>query len=221
MSKNKEIHHRKELRDTIGNNQIGPGKTQLTADITYPIIEEVPGVRLSNLIKRRYGCSHCEWRGTSLCHFPTKIIRKRRVTHTNGICQERVNYLASFYRGEKAIPTLVEWENDYRMGIASMQLNEDFNDFKKAELSVKKLEKEDPENKNEWKKREHYRIQKREEWLDLWKSITERDDKHIARHTPKQVEITQKKKISLNEIHKIMKTKIVDVEVTDVEDKDE
>lgn len=226
---------KKEVADSL---KVG-GKyvDSVVVDQNYPYISYDGPMRHIPLQARKlFGCHNCEWRGTSLCPFGIKrSVRLGRISHSEGICEMRLNYLKSFYRGSRERPTYTEWINDYNQGVAQLQLQDDLVKLKRIEEKLKEYEDDgeeflavvsgkdgvESESAKKYKVLTVLRSSAREDWFNLWKLLMDNDQKRMDRETPKKLEIDNKSTISISDFQKLVKRadgKIVDAEYDEIDD---
>lgn len=168
----------------------------------------VLGKNIPPQVARLYGCISCEWRGTPLCPFKFKKSKGLKLAdncHRNGICQERVNYLKSFYTGEKEKPTYLEWRECYTRAMAHLQMDKDYLRFKQLEEEIEKLEKKrekSEENMELLIKFKEAHMQYKSSWFQIMKHISQLENDVIKRDTPKKIEVDHR--ISLTQIHQLV-----------------
>lgn len=201
----------------------------LSAD--YPLVfGGVDGAAIPRQACLMHGCVSCDWRVIGLCPHGFRKgsgHAEDKNCHAEGICKERVNYLASFNR-KKVYHNFVEWQLDFNKGLASVQMRDDFIRLKESESKLSVLQGEisklEGDGKKEMVKELNRAVQDRalarQEWFQLWKELTHFEDNAVTRESPKKVEV-EHTHITISDIHRILRNEnIVDVEVVKEEEEE-
>ena len=211
IKKTSTREERRKIIDTFGHNRDNNLKQRNVIPLEQPLVARENEAILPVPARIKYGCVSCEWKGSTLCPIPTEEKDGKRNNHKNGICIDRTNYLINFYDGDKKMPKMAEFETALRKGIASLQSMKDYAQLGKMEKAIAEIELNQPDDHSGWNRWERRRQTARKEWFELHKTMMDLDDKRVTRETPKQVEITEKKKLDMEDIHEIMRTKVIEV----------
>jgi len=209
LAKEKLSHTAAKEKSLLSHNQ--HAMTVKIPDAVDGYVEFVPVQA-----RKMFGCLHCEWKSTPLCPFGFKRgvgLSVKKNSHVEGICQERINYLASFGRGYKKKPTFAEWHKDYMVGKASALEGKDYSDMealyeKIIELNSKTEFVDEDDKKRHDKDVKVLKIElksKRSDWHSIWKDIVAIEDRQVERDTPKKIETTERTVVSLSDINKAIR----------------
>jgi hypothetical protein len=175
-------------------------------------------------IIQRYGCDHCEWKGSWQCPFRFKSgvghpLKENR--HLRGICVDREIWLKTFIDDTNPRPTDARFMDNMNRFLAQVQLNEDYMKMRQVEEEAKALERRSDERRLADAEAKEYR----ERWQTLWKVLQDSNSKQLDREQPKKVEMTIDNKMTISDINRILrgdrtidgnhitpKDKVIDVE---------
>ena len=140
--------------------------------------------------------------------------------HFKNISEEEELALRVLYSGQKQKPNFTEWLESY-------QQNNFFKHAMSTEMTMerfKKALKEKQSIKTEGMRESELKLHNKQikqladlvsrtggEWLDLQKELRKLVQENLNREAPKKVEITERKTLGLEDIHKIMRENSIDV----------
>lgn len=148
--------------------------------------------------QRLYGCSNCEWKGTTLC--PLGFKRDSKEAHLNGICSDRANWLASFAPSNHA--KFSEWQLEFNKALAQAVNLRDYQKMMQLDAELRSLQESGADPK-EVKQKHKALLLARSDWQFLWRDLTKFDNLQVQRETPQILEV--RKAITPEDIHKIMR----------------
>lgn len=218
-----------ETRDVVYSN-LGKPKNNTMLNPDYPCDFGVSEQKtLPSTAKRLYGCINCEWRSTPLCLFGFKVkkdpTQQHKNMHTNGICQERINWLMSFSRSDSKSPSYTEWKDDFNDAMGQVQMHKDYHRLRELELKLISLETTGARHST-IKDYNQLRKEARDEWFEMWSSLRKFTGDKLNREATHKVEVDMKQVVRIHDINKIIREgrelevsgMVVDADITEVTD---
>jgi hypothetical protein len=145
--------------------------------------------------------------------------------HVDGSCSERVNFLQSIKLSDNPTGNVKQFMKDYEQLKASMILNNEYKLIAEANARYMERKKvmdfvmsenpnEDAENvkrlKQEVKTLRQQYMDAKTSWLLIWKEQMKYLNEDVNREAPKKIDINVHKTMTLEDIHSIMREKVVD-----------
>jgi len=158
-----------------------------------------------------YGCPYCEWKKTSLCPygFTKKSDRylsreQGKAHHSRPMCRERHDFLKSLLDPNKIYTSLKDYRHDISLSLEHRDYMKFYFEIKNMEGKLEKLKKNPEENKKEIKelKKEIQDLLEKKNYI--WSQVSKYDDKYLDRTTPRKMEVTEEKKLTLHQINELI-----------------
>lgn len=170
-----------------------------------------------------FGCSNCDWRGTSLCSYGIgKITGDKKLSElkkygVSPICDKRVNILKLSYTGKARIPTLKQLQRDYRNFRLERQFEDHSNRYYKLKDKIHEWENWLVLNGSDITKEDELKELKKEldtvnmQLQGLGVDMGKLDQREYDRDSREKIE-EKRTYLSGPELHRIMSLKPIDAE---------
>lgn len=213
-------------KDILTGRKVHPmKKSDMAMVLTKPQVPKIVSAeKLPLQAVALYGCSNCDWRGTSMCPYGYKKGRGAALkdnSRITGICEDRENYLLNISGLDTPRPSFSTWSLEFHKGMAKLESAADYSKLQeiRENLDLAK-DKLDPNSRTvkELKKEEE---KARERFHKLVIDIIKFDEAQVARETAKPV--INVENMSLFQMNQLINSSVVEDQklIEDLKEKDE
>lgn len=206
-------------------------ETQMLAEVRKDTLVPTRVLRLFG------SCGTCDWRGTGYCSYGIESgTGNKNTSHPDNTCEERITFLHLISSKDK--PSYKEWQKDYEQFKLQRQSSKENIELESSELEYKILKKrldsilkelgdsEEGQNVKSLRQQVKSAYTRMQTARQSWRDTVGINLKYLSadndRDAPKKIEVTERRTISLEDLHNIMREsepKIVEGKV--IKDSDE